>query len=186
MLNTEFKFSNIYRHFITITQHRHMVIKHCVMAGIPFKGLGHDLSKYSPIEFINSIKYYTGTCSPNVLERQKTGASKAWMHHQGRNTHHFEYWIDYNAEAGRRIPIRMPLRSVIEMFCDRVAASKIYLGESYNQTCPYDYFLKNLHSYEIHADTADFLGKLLKMLAEKGEKYTFSYIRFYLLLNRDY
>lgn len=40
------------KHFITITKHRHRVMLHCFKAGIPFQGLTHDLSKYSPTEFI--------------------------------------------------------------------------------------------------------------------------------------
>ena len=50
-------------HFITITRHRHMVIKHCRYAGIFIQGLKHDLSKYTPSEFIPGVKYYQGNRS---------------------------------------------------------------------------------------------------------------------------
>ena len=77
-------------HFNTITKHRHQVIKHCFKAGIGFQGLFHDLSKYTFTEFRIGAKYYMGYKSPNDVERMEKGFSSAWMHHQGRNKHHFE------------------------------------------------------------------------------------------------
>ena len=83
------------KHFRTITKHRHKVIAHCFKAGLGFRGLFHDLSKYSPAEFIPGAKYYAGTRSPNITERELYGYSSAWLHHKGRNKHHFEYWTDF-------------------------------------------------------------------------------------------
>ena len=140
-------------HFFTITKHRHQVIKHCRKAGIFRQGLRHDLSKYSPAEFIPGVKYYTGTRSPNEGEREKRGYSKAWMHHKGRNRHHFEYWVDYNLETKRNEPVEMPYNYVVEMFCDRVAASKIYNGKNYRQTDPLEYFEKRKPHRSIHIDS---------------------------------
>ena len=79
-------------HFRTITRHRHMVLRHCIKAGIPLQGLLHDLSKFTPTEFIPGMLYWQGTRSPNEKERELFGYSEAWMHHKGRNKHHFEYW----------------------------------------------------------------------------------------------
>lgn len=166
------------RHFRTITKHRHKVIWHCFKAGIPFQGLGHDLSKYNPVEFFAVAKFYTdGTASPNEGERRAYGYSKAWLHHKGRNRHHFEYWTDYNPTTHRIAPVKMPKKYVIEMFCDRVAASKIYRGKEYNENHPLEYFLRAKETRTIHPETSDELEFLLRMLAEKGEKTTFKYIR---------
>ena len=112
-------------HFITITKHRHFVLKHCIKAGIPIQGLKHDLSKYSPTEFVQGAKYYVGIKSPNEIEREKKGYSSAWLHHKGRNRHHYEYWMDYNSKTKQMEPVKMPAKYLKEMFCDRVAASKI-------------------------------------------------------------
>ena len=141
-------------HFRTITKHRHKVVALCFKAGIPIRGLLHDLSKYTLTEFICGAKFYQGTRSPNEMERETYGYSKAWLHHKGRNRHHFEYWTDYNIKTRCVEPVKMPLKFVIEMFCDRVAAK--------------------------------FLEKLLVMLYEKGEDYTFKYIRTYLKTHKDY
>ena len=173
-------------HFRTITRHRHKVMQHCFRAGIPWRGMLHDLSKYSPTEFIPGAKYYQGTRSPNEKERELFGYSLAWMHHKGRNRHHFEYWCDYNPETKLNEPVKMPLKFVVEMFCDRVAAGKIYQGKSYTDRSPLDYFLRGKDRRRIHPETSQMLEKLLTMLAEDGEKATFVYIKSYIKSNKDY
>ncbi len=174
------------KHFNTITKHRNKVIVHCFKAGIGFQGLRHDLSKYSPVEFIPGAKYYQGTRSPNEMERERDGYSTAWLHHKGRNHHHFEYWTDYNPAVKKVMPVKMPAKYVAEMFCDRVAASKIYAGDKYNDRYPLEYFLKGKQRRAIHPETSDFIEKLLTMLAEKGEEETFAYIRQFIKSGKDY
>ena len=171
---------NAIKHFITITKHRHKVFSHAVKAGIPFRGLIHDLSKYSPTEFITGIKYYKGTRSPNDGERAAYGYSKAWMHHKGRNKHHFEYWTDYNTVEKKVMPVKMPRKYVVEMFCDRVAASKIYRKEKYTDSYPLEYFLNGADRRSIHPETSEEIETMLRILSEKGEKEAFKYVREYL------
>ncbi len=165
------------KHFRTITRHRHKVIAHCAKAGILWQGLWHDLSKYSPTEFIPGAKYYQGTRSPNEKERELYGYSKAWMHHKGRNRHHYEYWNDYNPKSKQIENVEMPLNYVIEMFCDRVAASKIYNGDLYTDRDSLDYFGRIKGKHRMHENTEKLLEGLLTMLSEKGEEETFAYIR---------
>ena len=128
------------KHFITVTRHRNKVISHCFKAGIGWQGLFHDLSKYSFEEFIPGAKYYLGTRSPNEKERELLGYSLAWMHHKGRNKHHFEYWVDINPATHRYEPVEMPLRYVTEMLCDRIAASKKYQRKNYTDSSALTYF----------------------------------------------
>lgn len=165
------------RHFQVITRHRHKVISHCFRAGIGFQGLFHDLSKYSPTEFWTGANYFQGTRSPNAAERDEKGYSAAWLHHKGRNRHHFEYWRDYSAAARANVPVKMPLRYVIEMFCDRVAASKIYRGKEYVDSHPLVYYRNGPDRTEMHADTAALLESLLCMLACEGEDACFTYLK---------
>lgn len=172
--------SRFFGHLHTINSHRHKVIANCFRAGIPWRGLMHDLSKYSPTEFFNGVKYYQGMRSPNEAEREDIGYSRAWMHHKGRNRHHFEYWIDYNPVSKRQEPVRMPDVFVAEMFCDRVAASKIYMKEKYTDAAPLGYFLNAKVRRIIHPETSELLEGWLTMLAERGEKETFAEIRRYL------
>ena len=114
-------------HFHTITKHKILVMKECFRVGLYRQGLLHDLSKYSPSEFLIGCKYYQGDRSPNNAEREDKGYSSAWLHHKGRNKHHYEYWIDYSLDGKHVLAgMKMPVRYVVEMFLDRIAASKVY------------------------------------------------------------
>ncbi len=168
---------NFFGHLKTVVTHRNKVFVHCVKAGIIWRGLNHDLSKFSPTEFIPGVKYYQGTRSPNEKERETFGYSKAWMHHKGRNRHHFEYWTDYSPETKQVEPVEMPDDFLYEMFCDRVAASKIYNKKNYTDKMPLEYFLRAKQRRIIEKNTSDKLEMLLTMLAEKGEDATFAFIR---------
>ena len=168
-----------WQHFKTITTHKMWVMRYCFKIGLYWQGLTHDLSKYSPTEFLVGMKYYQGDRSPNNAEREDTGMSKSWMHHKGRNKHHFEYWIDYDVDGNSTIlaGMKMPVKYVAEMFCDRVAASRIYNKDKYKDSDPLDYYIKGLGHYIMHPETDELLHNLLKMLADKGEEYTFAYIK---------
>ena len=124
---------NIWKHFKTITHHKILVAKGCFKVGLYKQGLLHDMSKYSPTEFWVGAKYYQGTRSPNNAEREDIGYSSAWLHHKGRNKHHYEYWIDYSMQAlpGGMAPVPMPDKYIAEMIMDRIAASKVYMGGEY-------------------------------------------------------
>jgi len=179
---------NAIGHFTTITRHKLLVMKYCFRVGLYRQGLLHDLSKYSPCEFIRGVQYYQGNKSPNDAERQETGRSVAWMHHKGRNKHHYEYWTDYRLEAPKGIMAgtKMPLCYVVEMYCDRIAASQIYNGENYNSRISLEYFLKGKDIMMIHPETSALLERLLRMTARFGEKRTMQYIRRVLRKQKDY
>lgn len=174
----------VWRHFKTITYHKYLVMKGCFAVGLYKQGLLHDMSKYSPSEFLVGARYYQGTRSPNNAEREKRGYSSAWLHHKGRNKHHYEYWIDYCADASKKssavmMPAPMPDHYIAEMFMDRIAASKVYNGSAYTDKDPLIYYKKGAGKMKryLHPYTRKRLEKLLFMLAEKGEKETFAYIR---------
>lgn len=165
------------KHFVTISRHRHKVMLHCFKAGIPIRGLLHDLSKFSPTEFFAGVKYFQGNRSPNEMERELFGYSAAWLHHKGRNRHHFEYWNDVSPITKRYEPVKMPVKYFKEMFCDRVAASKIYQGKNYTDVHPFNYFDRGNARLYLHPETALLLEKCLIMLRDEGEKKTFLFIK---------
>lgn len=169
----------IWQHFKTVTYHKYLVAKGCFAVGLYRQGLCHDLSKYSPSEFWVGAKYYQGTRSPNNAEREALGYSSAWLHHKGRNRHHYEYWIDYSAKEipGGMAPAPMPMKFIVEMFMDRIAASKVYNQGHYTDHDPLAYYEKGNTRQFLHPDTAAVLEKLLHMLDRRGEKKVFSYIR---------
>lgn len=169
-----------WQHFKTITFHKYLVAKGCFRVGLFRQGILHDMSKYSPAEFRVGARYYQGTRSPNNAEREEKGFSEAWMHHKGRNRHHFEYWMDYSRDPVKRgcmAPVPMPDRYIAEMIMDRIAASKVYKGRDYTDGAPLEYYLQGKSHELIHPDTAAVLERMLRILAEKGERETFSCIR---------
>lgn len=169
--------SNLWNHFKTISYHKILVAKGCFKIGLYKQGILHDLSKYSPSEFVVGVRYYQGTRSPNSAEREEKGYSTAWMHHKGRNKHHYEYWIDFSQVEKRMVPVPMPNIYIAEMVMDRIAASKVYEGENYHDGSPLQYFRRFKKHDDMHRETEEKLERLLVMLAERGEKETFQYIR---------
>ena len=166
-------------HFCTITRHKLLVMRYCFRIGLYRQGLLHDLSKYAPSEFIVGCRYYQGNRSPNNAEREATGVSMAWLHHKGRNKHHFEYWVDYAPDDPRVIMgAPMPPKYIAEMVMDRISASRTYQGDAYTQQHPLAYFMKSKEKlWFIHPDTKKDLEALLRILADHGEDKLLWYIR---------
>lgn len=166
-------------HFKTITKHKLLVMQYCFRIGLYKQGLLHDLSKYSPTEFLVGCKYYQGTRSPNNAEREDIGVSMSWLHHKGRNRHHFEYWVDYSLDGKHVIMgAQMPRKYVAEMVMDRISASRTYLGDVYTDQQPLEYYLKGKEKlWFIHPNTKRDLEALLRILSQHGEKKTLKYIK---------
>lgn len=169
-------------HFKTITHHHNLVCGYCLRAGLIYQGLTHDLSKYSPTEFLVGARYWQeGKRSPNNAEREATGVSTSWLHHKGRNRHHFEYWIDYSADRNNPRGLagaQMPRRYVAEMIFDRVSASRVYMGEAYTDDAPLQYYLRSRdRCWFIHDETKREMEFLLRMWSKRGEEFMIRYIR---------
>jgi hypothetical protein len=150
---------------------------YCFKVSLYRQGIMHDFSKFSPVEFFNGARYFQGFQSPNNLERKVKGYSAAWLHHKGRNKHHLEYWIDYaQDEAHKMAGMEMPVNYVVEMFCDRVAASRTYRKEQYQNSDPYDYYMNSKDIYLLNPKTRLLLEKMLTSLKDNGEEKTFEMI----------
>lgn len=167
--------NKLWGHFSTITRHKIKVGRLCFRCGLYRQGITHDLSKYSWVEFKNGVKYFQGNRSPIDREKEVVGYSAGWLHHKGRNKHHWEYWIDLTPNGFQGM--EMPKKYVAEMFCDRIAASMIYLKENYQEDSALKYYEKGKDHYLMHENTRTLLEKLLKMNAEKGLETTIQYIR---------
>lgn len=184
----KFKYPKWLMHLNTINHHKWEVGKNCFRCGLYKQGILHDLSKYSWTEFRVGAKYFQGNRSPNEAEREATGVTTAWLHHKGRNKHHLEYWLDYDMKKhdGTLTGMKMPDNYIVEMFCDRVAASKIYHKDSYTDRSALEYYLHGKSRNLLHPYSAKRLEKLLYMLADEGEERTFRYCRAYMRAYRPY
>ena len=166
-----------WKHFKTINHHRFLVMVGCFKVGLIWQGLTHDLSKYSPTEFGIGARYWQGTRSPNAAEREEKGYSEAWMHHKGRNRHHYEYWTDMHPVTKTYEAIPMPRKYLAEMVMDRIAACRTYQGKNYTDGSALEYLDKSREQHLMHPETKKQLSFLLTMLRDKGQKETFRYIK---------
>lgn len=162
-------------HLKTITKHKWIVSSLCFKCGMYYQGFMHDWSKYSFEEFFVGVKYYQGFRSPIDAEKEDLGYSLAWLHHKGRNKHHWEYWID---KTGILRVIDMPSPYIIETVLDRLGASKVYYKKDFNCGIPYDYFNKGTDQNYMHPDTTFKVNKLLLMLKNEGEENTLRYLKY--------
>ena len=166
-----------WQHFKTITHHKWLVLCGCFRVGLYWQGITHDLSKYMPAEFMVGVRYFQGTRSPNAAEREEKGYSEAWMHHKGRNRHHYEYWTDLSYQTRQYESVEMPRNYFVEMIMDRRAACLVYQGKNYRDDSALIYFDRSKEKMLMHPETRRQLSYVLTMLAEQGEQETFRYLK---------
>lgn len=161
--------SHPFKHFVTITKHRHQVLRNAFHMGIFFHALRHDLSKLSPTEFWTSAKYYAGDFSPVYNERLSNGYfSRICQHHTRKNPHHWEYWTDFF--NGRIVAKTMPYKWATEYVCDMLSASKTYDPKDFNQEATLVFFREKSPHYYMTAATRDYVEWCLETYAKSGWK----------------
>ena len=152
-------------HLRLVLRHKHAVFIHCLKCGIPLRGLLHDLSKFSPVEFFESAKYFHGARSPLAVCREEKGVSLSWLHHKGRNRHHLEYWVDEDCKT----PPLVPYKFAVECICDKLAATKIYRGKDYSPDMALWHFRRYGNKVHTNEKTLAFIDKAFSDLCERGE-----------------
>ena len=159
------KLKNVVGHFCTITKHRWVVFKLCMKLGQPWRGLVHDLSKYSPTEFWEGVKYFNGHHSPISDCKKDKGYSEAWLHHKGRNKHHADYW--YDVENPEQLPI-IPYEYMVEMICDKLAAGIVYEGKNWTKEYELQYWLNERESFPVNEKLKKFITEVLEQVSQNG------------------
>lgn len=160
-------FKKFFLHLHRVNSHRFKVFCLCCRAGIFWRGLVHDLSKYSFEEFFEGVRYYDGDYSPIKNCKIENGYSKAWLHHFGRNKHHYEYWYDYAAKESTPV---MPYKYFVEMVCDSLAAGMTYQGKKWTEDYQIDYWLNVRQNARINPKMDKLLIKVYTDVSKKGLK----------------
>ena len=163
---------NAFKHFKKILIHKWNVLYFCHLCGITWQGIVHDMSKFSPTEFLESVKYYSDTKSPIPICKEKNGYSRAWQHHKGRNPHHNVYWTD-NYDMGTTA-IKMPKKYAIELVCDYLGASKAYnkglkIRDVFQKE--YEFWQTRKDIEYMHPQTKEFTNTIIEMLKDNPEDY---------------
>lgn len=140
-----------------IAIHKFWVAYYCFQIGLYWQGITHDLSKFSWIELKGALKYWDDKKSSLQREKELLGYSETFLHHRGRNPHHYEYWIHSLDEGG--IPAEMPKKYVLELICDYLAACRTYGSNPRNE---FDWFMLNCPIMNIHFKTKCYIKDVLK------------------------
>lgn len=115
------------------------------------------------------MKYYQGNRSPIQACKEENGYSEAWLHHKGRNKHHYEYWYDY--ACVNPTPV-IPYKYMVEMICDSLAAGIVYNGEKWQNDTQLKYWNRTKDRARINPKVEKMLDEVYKQVAEKGMKET--------------
>ena len=97
------------------------------------------LSQFIHDEFDCSFFQFVNRYRIEEAKREK-GYSLAWLHHRGRNPHHWAYWADNFSEGLTIYP--MPKDDFVEMVCDFLAAGRAYQGENFSYSSERTWWLK--------------------------------------------
>ena len=173
-----------FKHLKTVLKHKTNVAKYCFMCGLYWQGLLHDMSKFSPTEFIESAKYWQGTRSPIDACKEDKGVSLAWLHHKGRNRHHWEYWMD-DFEKGTH-PKKMPYKYMLEMICDYLGAGRAYMGKNFTMEGEYKWWLNKREVVQMHPDTYKAVDFLMEEMNKRGIKQVLTDKAFMAEFKRNY
>lgn len=166
---------NTLKHFAKICKHKWWVFYYCCKAGIPWRGIKHDMSKFSPTEFWESVRYYQGNRSPIDACKEENGVSKAWLHHKGRNRHHYEYWQDNFDKGGE--PLQMPYKDAVEMLCDYLGAGRAYMGKDFTYKAEWQWWIrKNQNPIAMHPSSKEFISCILINLAHDEKRIKKQYL----------
>ena len=161
------KLKNLFGHIGTVTEHKWRVLRNCIKCGLFWQGLVHDLSKFSPEEFFESVRFYQGNRSPIGVCRRETGMSRAWLHHKGRNRHHIEYWTDPDCAVQ---PL-MPYKYAVECVCDKLAATRTYARGSYSPDMPLAHWNRYGNKVAGNPLTMRFIEEVFLDVRDHGEGY---------------
>ena len=160
---------NTWLHFKKVCTHKFWVAYYCFKAGLYWRGIMHDMSKFSWIEFWESVKYYQGDRSPINACKEDKGYSLAWQHHKGRNPHHYEYWTDKYDDG--TIALEMPYNCAVELVCDWVGAGRAYFGKDFTFAKEWEWWrdkIENRHP-KINQQTANFVDHVFWNLKHEEE-----------------
>ncbi len=118
-----------------IFRHKWFVFIECCKFGMIWLGIIHDWSKFLPSEFIPYAKHFYGDKESDIKKgRDETGYYKAgdtgdvlfdfaWLLHQKRNKHHWQWWILPEDDGGTKL-FSMPDKYRKEMLADWRGAGK--------------------------------------------------------------
>lgn len=126
-----------YDYFKYVIEHKKNIFKTAWKRKLYLHAIFHDMSKFSPQEFIPYAKFF-------YIDKEKYKAEfdKAWEHHYKNNPHHWNYWLDDNGN-----PTLIPNEYLEQMIVDWEAMSLKFGGNAQ------EYYLKNYKKIKLDDNT---------------------------------
>ena len=148
-----------------VVRHKYYVLLAGLKIGAPIHLLLlHDVSKFLPSEFLAYVNYFYGkeeNCSRKEFKR-KLDFDKAWLKHQNRNKHHWQYWVLLK-DDGSIIPMIIPHKYILEMVADWAGAGRAIAGKWEVKK----WYVKNKDKIVLHEVSRLVVEELLNEFFEK-------------------
>jgi hypothetical protein len=150
-----------------VIRHKWFVFLECCKLGIPYLGIIHDISKFKPSEWFPYTEYFYGNNEGIKKGRDETGYYQAgdtidekfnyaWLLHQKRNKHHWQWWVLPMDDGSTKI-FDMPLIYKKEMMADWFGA-----GRAQGTPNTKAWYKKNRDKMKLHPKTREWVEKVLK------------------------
>ena len=156
-------------YLLYVIRHKWFVFMQCCKFGIPWLGVIHDWSKFLPSEFIPYAQYfYNPDGSPKQI-RDETGYYKpidtgdpafdfAWLLHQKRNKHHWQWWVVTENNGGIRV---FP---ILEKYCLEMVADWIGAGRAQGTPDIVKWYIENRDKMIFYTSTREWIENELRRL----------------------
>lgn len=163
------------RYLVYVIRHKWFVLVECWRRGLYWRGFWHDWSKLRPSEFFPYARHFYGTGAVNprdgtgYYKPEETGDQAfdvAWLLHQHRNDHHWQYWVLPGSD-GIAKKLEMPGPAVLEMLCDWHGASR---AQRTTGTAAQFYTQNKVRMY-LHPRTRIFVEMQLGVRRSDGEHH---------------
>jgi hypothetical protein len=141
-----------------LVRHKWFVFVAGSRLGIPFLAALHDNSKFRPDEWVPYARFFYESDGTKRTRRDSTGYYKptdtgdaafdlAWLLHQKRNRHHWQWWVLPEDEGGVKV-LPMPDRYRREMLADWIGA-----GKAQGTPDTLRWYTANRHKMNLHPET---------------------------------
>ena len=148
----------------------------CFKVGLIWRGMIHDISKFSFDEFIPYANYFYGKKDNDISRgRNSTGYYKptdtgdlafdfAWLLHQKRNRHHWQWWILPEDSGGIKV-LEMGYNDTYEMISDWIGAGKAQGHLSPKEDRLFEvrrWYGANMDKMQLHPNTRSKIESIIK------------------------
>jgi len=164
-----------FKYLSYVIRHKWFVFRAGLMTGAPlWRLIIHDWSKFLPSEWFPYVHYFHQTKDEKWNEWADANTrygcaeaaphghfaserfSVAWLHHQNRQPHHWQYWCLIQ-DDGQVAALPMPEKFVREMVADWAGAGRAITGKWEVM----QWYKENKHIMKMHPDTRALTEKVL-------------------------